>query len=115
MLSLVLSSGQTQLISQGGFEVVGTPWATTNAVGGWWNYNLPANAHSGNRYVYLGRASDGTTTANNVEDIIDEFDSHILAENHQQRDDHRRLRHARGRASQHWELLVANAGELLKH
>jgi hypothetical protein len=68
---VAFAGSATELIVNGGFETVPfAPWTTTNATRGWWNFDSAAGAHSGNRYEYIGKESDGTTTANNVEDLL---------------------------------------------
>jgi GH25 family lysozyme M1 (1,4-beta-N-acetylmuramidase) len=71
IMLVVASASATELISNGGFETVPfAPWASTNATRGWFNFNNAAGAHGGSRYEYIGKELDGTTTANNVEDIL---------------------------------------------
>ena len=66
---------QTELITNGGFETYpSTPWVGqtngTNQIDGWYNYNNPAGAHSGNRYEYIGAQIDAVTAANNVNGLL---------------------------------------------
>jgi len=69
-VGLIPSNG-AELITNGGFETVGSGWSVSQlGSDGWWNINNASGAHGGNRYQYLGRASDGITTANNAEGLL---------------------------------------------
>ena len=65
---------QTQIIANGGFEIVGGGWVVqTNGVNqtdSWWNINLPSGAHLGSRYEYIGAQIDAVTAANNVNGLL---------------------------------------------
>jgi hypothetical protein len=65
---------QTELITNGGFETVGSGWVVLtngmNQTDSWWNINNPSGAHSGSRYEYIGAQQDGVSSANNVDGLI---------------------------------------------